>query len=319
MDIKKIWSRETFMKVSIIIPIYNGEKYLKRLLDAIVQQSINFHELIIVDSSSKDNSVEIAKEYTDKVFIIPSNEFDHGGTRAKIANIATGDILVYFTQDALPADSYCLENLVKIFENANVAAAYGKQLSYPDTNLFGQHLRQFNYPDKEEYRGIHNIEKYGIKTAQLSNSFSAYRKKSLIDIGNFKSNLILGEDVYAGAKLILANYTLAYVPNAKVFHSHSYTIFEDFKRYFDIGVFHKTENWIIQHFGKAEGEGMKYIKSELIFLRKENSIHLIFEWFFRNVMKYIGYKLGFNYTWLPKELVKKCSMHSNWWKKNEQK
>jgi len=56
---------------------------------------------------------------------------------------------------------------------------------------------------------------YGIKTAFLSNSFSAYRKKALQEIGWFKDNLILGEDTYAGAKLLLKGYKIAYVRRQK--------------------------------------------------------------------------------------------------------
>lgn len=299
--------------VSVIVPTYNAEFYLGKLLDKLIKQTLPNYELIIIDSSSQDKTVRLARKYTDKVIIIPASEFDHGGTRAKVAEIASGDILIYFTQDALPYDEYCLESILMVFENKNVAAAYGRQLSYLETNLFGKHLRLFNYPDKTEFRNKDDIAKYGIKTAQLSNSFSAYRKSLLLEQGNFKDGLILGEDVYIGAKFILAGYTLAYVAEAKVYHSHSYTILEEFKRYFDIGVFHQCEKWILSSFGKAEGEGARYVKSELGFLLKNNAWCLVPEWLIRNGMKFLGYKLGQNYEKLPISLVKRLSMHTRWW------
>lgn len=303
------------MKISIIIPTYNAERYIRKLLDSLKQQEFKEYELIIIDSSSKDKTVEIAQKYTDKIIIISSSEFDHGGTRAKAAEIATGNILVYFTQDALPYNEHCLENILSVFKDDNVAAAYGRQLSYLDTNLFGKHLRLFNYPDKTEFRSKKNIAKYGIKTAQLSNSFSAYRKSYLLEQGNFKDGLILGEDVYIGAKFILADYTLAYVGEAKVYHSHSYTVWEEFKRYFDIGVFHQCEKWILDSFGKAEGEGKKYVKSEFKYLMDNGAWYLIPEWFIRNGMKFLGYKLGQNYQKIPVNIIKKLSMHHRWWSK----
>ncbi|MBS7063423.1 MAG: glycosyltransferase family 2 protein [Haemophilus parainfluenzae] len=301
------------MNISIIVPTYNAEKYLKGLLNCLKKQTVKDYELIIIDSSSKDKTVEIARTYTDKIIVIPSSEFDHGGTRAKAAEVASGDILVYFTQDALPYDEFCLENILAVFKDGNVAAAYGRQLSYPETNLFGKHLRLFNYPDNTEFRNQENISQYGIKTAQLSNSFSAYRRSLLLEQGNFKDGLILGEDVYIGAKFILSGYTLAYVGEAKVYHSHSYTVWEEFKRYFDIGVFHQRENWILNSFGKAEGEGAKYVKSELKFLLKNNAWYLVPEWFIRNGMKLLGYKLGQKYEKLPMKLIQKLSMHNRWW------
>ncbi|WP_439294088.1 glycosyltransferase family 2 protein [Lonepinella sp. BR2882] len=303
------------MKITVIIPTYNASNDFYNLLERLKQQFSNGYELIIIDSSSKDDTVGIAKQYADRVIVIPSLEFDHGGTRAKAAEIATGDILIYLTQDALPYDEFCLENIVKAFENEKVSAAYGRQITYPDTNLFGKHLREFNYPKVSSIKTKKDIEIYGIKTCQLSNSFAAYKKNVLTNLGNFKNNLILGEDVYIGAKMILAGYSLAYVSDAKVYHSHSYTILQDFKRYFDIGVFHSCEPWILKEFGKATGEGGRYVKSELNYLLKNNAYHLLPNWFFRNAMKFLGYKLGTKSKKLPLTIIKKISMHSRWWDK----
>ncbi len=304
--------------ISIIIPTYYAEKCLPKLLDSIKKQTLKNYELIIIDSSSKDKTIQIAQKYTNNIIVIPQNEFDHGGTRAKAAQIAKGEILVFLTQDALPYDKYTIENIVKVFKNKKIGAAYGRQLSYKDTNLFGKHLREFNYPAATVIKKKSDIKKYGIKTAQLSNSFAAYRKNVLEEVGIFKDNLILGEDVYTGAKMILAGYSLAYVSDAKVYHSHSYTVWQEFKRYFDIGVFHKTESWILESFGKAEGEGMKYIRSEINYLLKNGAWYLLPEFFVRNGMKYTGYKLGQKYKKLPKWMIKKFSMHHRWWDKQNQ-
>jgi rhamnosyltransferase len=303
--------------LSIIIPTYNAQEYLPTLLISLYAQTLKDFELIIVDSSSQDATCKIAKQYTDNLIVIPQNEFDHGGTRAKAAQMAQGDILIYLTQDALPFDTFTLENIIKVFDDKNVSAAYGRQLSYEDTNLFGKHLREFNYPDKTVVRSKEDIKKYGIKTAQLSNSFAAYRKDVLLEIGNFKNDLILGEDVYAGAKMILAGYKLVYTADAKVYHSHSYTVLEEFKRYFDIGVFHECEDWILKEFGKAEGEWMKYIKSEVNYLLKNGAWYLLPEFFVRNGMKYLGYKLGQKYEKLPMWMIQKMSMHHRWWEKRK--
>lgn len=305
-------------KISIIIPTYNAENYLLNLLEKLKNQSIKECELIIIDSSSQDKTVEIAKEFTDNVIVIPQSEFDHGGTRAKAAQIAKGEIIVFLTQDALPYDEFTIENIIKVFEDEKVGAAYGRQLSYEGTNLFGKHLREFNYGEASYTRNKNDISKYGIKTAFLSDSFACYRKSALESIGWFKSDLILGEDTYAGAKMILGDYNLAYVAEAKVYHSHSYTVWEEFKRYFDIGVFHKCENWILESFGKVEGEGMKYIKSEVKYLLENRAWYLLPEWFIRNGMKYLGYKLGQKYEKLPMWMIKKFSMHHRWWDKKEQ-
>jgi len=299
--------------VSVIIPTYNAEKYLPQLLESLQSQSIDF-ELLIIDSSSTDKTGEIAKQYTDNVMLIPQKEFDHGGTRTKAARLAQGDVLVFLTQDALPYDRFCLENIVKAFRSEKIGAAYGKQVPYKETNLFGKHLREFNYTDKSYFRDASDIKEHGIKTAFLSDSFAAYRKASLEAIGWFKDGLIVGEDSYAGAKMIIQGFSIAYVSEAKVYHSHSYTVFQELKRYFDIGVFHKQESWILKEFSAAEGEGLRYVKSEFSYLLKHKVYYLIPQFFVRNLGKYCAYKLGMMYEKLPLLIIKKLSMHKSWWK-----
>ncbi len=300
------------MKISVIIPTYNAEKYLPKLFEALKKQTIAF-ELIIIDSSSTDNTIAITKKYTEHILTIPQIEFDHGGTRTIAAKFASGEIIIFLTQDALPCDDLAIEKILEPFKDPKVGAAYGRQLPYNDTTLFAKHLRNFNYPDTSYVRILSDKEKYGIKTTFLSDSFAAYRKEVLEKVAWFKDDLIVGEDNYAGAKILQESYALAYSAKAKVYHSHSYTIIEEFKRYFDIGVFHKREDWILKEFGKAEGEGGKYVKSELHYLFSHHAYLRIPEFFIRNGMKYIGYKLGQNYNRLPMYLIQKISMHHLWW------
>ena len=302
------------MKISLIIPTYNAQKYTPQLFERLKEQSLNF-EFIVIDSSSTDDTVKIAKKYTNNIIIIPQSEFDHGGTRTKAAKIASGDILVFLTQDALLVDNNSVELLVDAFTSSNIGAVYGRQLPYEESSLFGSHLREFNYGSKSYIRTYEDRTKYGIKTAFLSDSFAAYRRDALESIGWFKDGLIVGEDSYAGAKIILQSYALAYVADARVYHSHSYSIIQEFKRYFDIGVFHKRESWILKEFGKAEGEGGKYVKSEFIYLINKKAYLKIPEFFIRNGMKYLGYKLGYYHIKFSKSFSKKLSMHASWWDK----
>jgi rhamnosyltransferase len=299
---------------SIIIPTWNAEKNIDGLLKSVKSQSVPC-EMIVVDSSSTDNTVKIAESYGIKAITIEREEFDHGGTRTLAGKATQGDILIFLTQDAMPFNNYAVENLLKPFEDLNIGAAYGRQLPYPDTSQFGTHNRLFNYPESSCIRSYEDKEKYKIKTPFLSNAFAAYRKKALEDIGGFKENLISTEDTYAGAKLLLAGYKIAYVSDAMVYHSHSYTVFEEFRRYFDIGVFHKKEKWISEEFGGAGTEGMRYIRSELAFLLNNRKCHLLPEFVIRNVLKYLGFNIGKNYEKIPGDLVKKMSMNKMWWEK----
>lgn len=300
------------MNVSVVIPTYNAEKYLPTLVQSLSEQTIKF-ELIIIDSSSTDNTHALVKPHADKIITIPQKEFDHGGTRTKAAKMATGDIIIFLTQDALPTHPNTLEALVLSFNSKHIAVAYGRQLPYDGTNLFGKHLRTFNYPTTSTTKSIKDKTKYGMKTPFLSDSFAAYRKSAMQEVDYFNNGLIVGEDVHIGSKLLLKGYSIAYVASSHVYHSHSYTPLQEFKRYFDIGVFHAKESWILKTFGKAEGEGLNYVKSEFSYLLKQHAYLRIPEFFIRNGLKYLGYKLGNKYQSLPKKLIKKLSMHNSWW------
>ena len=109
----------------------------------------------------------------------------------------------------------------------------------------------------------------------------------LEEIGYFKSGLIFGEDTCAAADMLLMNQKVAYAADAKVFHSHNYAIYQDFRRYFDMGVFHRNENWLLKEFGKAVGQGLKYIKSEIAFLMKQKRFDLFPEFVLRILAKYL--------------------------------
>jgi len=299
---------------SIIIPTYNAGQQIHSLCEALRSQTVS-SEIIVVDSSSSDRTVEIAESFGAKVLVVQAKDFDHGGTRTMAGKAAKGDILIYMTQDALPFDKHSIGNIVRLFEDQMIAAAFGRQLPYPEATAFGAHLRLFNYPETPYIRTLSDKGKYGIKTPFLSNSFAAYRRSALDEISWFKDKLILGEDTYAGAKLLLAGYAIAYVPDAMVYHSHNYTVFQELRRYFDIGVFHKSEHWIIEEFGKAEGEGGRYIQSAFAFLRKNKKYFLIPEFVARNILKYIGYTLGQHYDTLPDSIRRKLSRHEYFWER----
>jgi len=301
---------------SLLIPTYNGLKHLSLLRPSLLDLEKKGCELVFIDSCSTDGTFEfLKKSFPTSVYSIAQSDFDHGGTRNLLINLSHGDVCIFITQDVFIKDINNFENLIKVFSDTNIAAAYGKQVPYQKTSLFGKHLRRFNYDDKSYARCIDDKYKYGIKTAFLSNSFAAYRRSALDEINLFKDGLILGEDVYVGAKFLKRGLRVAYVADAQVYHSHSYTVFEEFKRYFDIGVFHNMEIWILNEFGRPEGEGMRYVKSELSYLFKHNAYYLFPEFIVRNVMKYLGYKLGRNFEYLPKNVVKRFSMHHRWWNK----
>lgn len=286
------------MKVSVIIPTLNAEKFIESLLKNLTEvQTLKPDEIIVIDSFSQDRTVEIAKNYGCKTIVIRKEEFNHGGTRTLAGKKAIGDILVYFTQDAYPYDKYTLENLIKVFEkDERIACAYGKQIPYENTDICGKFFRYFNYPDTSFIRTYEDRHKFGRKTVFFSNSFSAYRKEFLEKVGWFKEDLISYEDIYIAARFLTEGYKIAYVAEAMVYHSHSLSMWKDFKRHFELGIFFREENWILKTFGKKpEDEGMRMIKKFIKFAKNEREFLSIFKFIFFYFLRKFACFLGYKY------------------------
>ncbi len=310
--------QEEHKTISVIIPTRNGASTLGALFAMLVRQSVPLLEVLVVDSSSEDASVTIAKENGAQVTVINAADFDHGGTRAMIARRAKGKILVFLTQDAVPVDEDAVAKLIEpLSEEKKVAVSYGRQLPAADATPFAAHLRFFNYPPDSRVRALADREHLGLKTAFVSNSFAAYLKNPLEEVGFFKSDLVFGEDTSCVGSLLLRGWKIAYVAEAAVYHSHNYSWLQEFRRSFDIGVLHATEKWLIDSFGRAEGHGVDYLRSEFEYLKKLRRWGLLPSYVIRNGLKFLGYQLGRNFTIVPESLLAHLSMNKQWWHKRE--
>lgn len=300
------------LRIACIVPSYNGREDLARLLDSLSKQSAPF-DLFIVDSSSSDGTAELARSRVANVVTIPGSQFNHGGTRQMMVTRNPGyDVYVFMTQDAYLADERSIEQIIAPFADPVVGAVCGRQLPHLDANPLATHARFFNYPSSWRIKSIADSAELGIKTAFISNSFSAYRKNALAAVGGFPIHVILSEDMYVAAKMLIDGWKVAYAGGAVCRHSHNYTLLEEFRRYFDQGVFHAREPWIRERFGGAGGEGLRYVKSELRFLGLSR-LHLWPEALIRNALKLFAYKLGQKEKLLPIRLKRKLAMHKRYW------
>jgi len=301
-------------KISVIIPTLNGEQTLTEFFTALKMQDLQPDEILVGDSQSRDNTVEICKGYGAKVLTIERSNFDHGGTRSYLAQKAEGTILVFFTQDAILSSPDALRRIVEsLSEGSKVICAYGRQLPQHNATLLSAHLRNFNYPPVSKVKSFDDRLTEGLKTIFISNSFAAYVKEPLSLCGYFKNGLIFGEDTCTLGRLLKAGYKVSYTADAGVYHSHNYTITDEFKRSFDIGVLHSSETWLLETYGTAEGIGTKYVRSALSAIVEKKRYGLIFDWLLRSGSKFIGYKLGRCYLSLPRRMRPYLSLHSFWW------
>lgn len=249
-----------------------------------------------------------------EVHHLTKEEFDHGGTRARAAELSDADVMVFMTQDAMPADRELLAELLKALDQEeNIAAAYARQLPNAECSFVERYTRAFNYPDTSLVKTKADLDKYGIKTFFCSNVCAAYKKEIYEKQGGFVRRTIFNEDmIYAGG-LIQAGYGIAYAAEARVIHSHNYNCMQQFHRNFDLGV-SQAEHPEIFEGVPSEGEGMRLVKKTLAYLIHSGRIWLIPGFALQCAGKYAGYLAGKKFRKLPKKFILWCTMSPNYWK-----
>lgn len=298
--------------ISLIIPTLNGAEELLIILKQISVQTIKVNEIIVIDSQSNDKTIQIAKSYGAQVIDIGREEFDHGGTRNLGVKKASGDIVIFMTQDAIPANNETIENLVRPLEQPDVIVSYARQLPKAGANVTDKFLRRHNYPSQSKIKSKLDIPTLGIGAFQSSNVCAAYRRKEFEQLGGFPEPTVSNEDMLFAAKAILAGYRVSYTAETMVFHSHNYNCRQLFKRYFDIGA-SLDKVPVIKQVGKAESKGLGFIYNQLKFVYVENGLISIPAVFLEAVYKYAGYKLGENHRLLPKVLKKHMGLNRGYW------
>jgi len=303
------------MKSVLIIPTYNAGELWKQVLDGISKQVGAPDRKLVIDSGSSDGTTDLAREAGFEVITIDKRDFDYGGTRQLGADQAKDcDVLIYMTQDVVLENKDALALLVKAFaDDPKVGAAYGRQLPRIGATAIETHARIFNYPPESHVRDRNDIPKYGFKCAFFSDAFGAYRRTAHEEIGGFPLKTIFGEDSIAVGKMLLKDWKIAYVGDSRALHSHGYTFAQEFRRYFDIGAFHDHESWMLDSFGKLGGEGLKFVKSETVYLLKNAPLDVPSAWL-RTWFKWLGYKAGLRHAKLPLERKQAWSMNRGYWK-----
>ncbi len=306
------------MKVNLYIPTLNAGTRISEVVDGIKAQHYPIHRLVLMDSGSTDGTLDYFRGIPHDLIALDKRDFDHGGTRhLAVKAYPDAEIFVFLTQDAILENPDALEKMVLAFQSyPRIGMCYGRQLPHRNAKVLESHSRLFNYPAKSQVRTFGDRKRLGIRTISCSNSFAAYRKEAYFDAGGFPSGTILGEDVLVAGQMLLKGWEMVYLAEAKVYHSHDYSIAEEFRRYFDIGVFHRDNPWIFEKFGTAGKEGFSYLRSELSYVWRHDPL-LLPKTFASLFAKWLGYRLGLLHQSLPQAAKASLSMHSAHWRKED--
>ena len=300
--------------ISVVIPILNAASHLGDLLPALARQGLRRDQFLVLDSQSTDDSVAAFRAFGATVVEIERRSFNHGGTRQRAVEMRPdAAFVVMLTQDAIPQGDDTIARLLKPFAEPSVGMAYGRQLPRPVARGIERHAGLLNYPAPSEVRGLEDRKRLGVKTVFCSDSFAAYRASALAAVGGFPEDAFFAEDQLVAGRMLIEGWRIAYRGDAEVIHSHGYSLIEEFRRYFDVGVFHGRNRWLIDTFGAAEGEGLRFIRSELAYLARHDPVQLPSA-IARTFAKYAGYKIGSREAGISNRWKQRLSMQPFYWR-----
>ena len=214
--LSKIADYESKTLISIIVPIYNVENYLRQCLDSIMNQTYQNFECLLINDGSPDNSAEICREYVDKDASFRYFEKENGGvSSARNLGIehSKGQYITFIDSDDW-VDSDYLEVLYKSLtdEKADVAVSTYKQFNMDDNNYY-VHSYQRGY-EKKIFTGpelIDNLQLLSSFDHSYSSVCGKLVKSVRVETIRFNEETTLGEDMEFWYKLFLISDKVVYI------------------------------------------------------------------------------------------------------------
>jgi glycosyltransferase involved in cell wall biosynthesis len=304
-------------RASVVIPTKNAANSIDGVLSAVFRQDYpDGFEVMVVDSGSDDETLDIVARYPARTLGIPPSEFNHGGTRNVGAENTAGEYIVFLTHDAEPVGDRWLANLVAPFKgDQNIAGCFGRHVADPTSDLidarnlerhfasFGDQVRVFTLEPGKDYGDSQWMYDF------FSDNNSALRrtawKKHPFPITN------MAEDQLWARIVMKAGYAKAYVPDAVVVHSHSYPASEWLRRWYDEFAAYRDMDSPVQIRG-LRAAGAYFIRNsrdDVAYLRaagrgagaQARSVA-------NNLARATGAFLGSNYPAVPPALRRRLSM-----------
>lgn len=215
--------------LSVVVPVKDGARYLGEVLRAVREQAPDA-ELLVIDSGSRDGSPAIARAAGARVHEIAPEAFGHGRTRNLGAELTSGEVIAFLTQDATPLPGW-RDALLAPFADARVGVVLGPQRPRPGTPpMVARELDWFfaNLPPDDPY---------------LSNVNAAYRRACWEQV-RF-ADVAYAEDHAFGRALQATAWRKVLAPGAAVLHAHDYGLVDAWRRAFDEARgLRETRGWV---------------------------------------------------------------------------
>lgn len=296
--------------LSVLLLTRNGSADLEQLLPALRrQQDVAPFEIVAVDSASTDDTVRLLSRFGVRTLQISPEDFHHSRTRNLAAEHAQGDILIFLSQDAVPASDLWLKRLVSNFSDPKVGAVYGRQLPKAGSLVERRETLDVVYGANKIIKDPAHRNGLGYRFYHFSDVNAAIRR-DVWEATRFPEDMKVFEDLGI-AKLILdGGWKIVYEPDAAVVHSHHHSTVQLFKRYFDIGyTLKKLQIWDTPGTKKSiVRDAWKMLKGKI----RRNGAETKTEagaGIRQHIAKSFGLFLGINQAWLPHGLKRHFSAY----------
>lgn len=297
------------MLIDVIIPTYNPDTKLERIISALTKQTLAPSKIILINSGGPLPDAIRDRGDTVEIINIPEGEFDHGATRNRAAASSKAEKLLFMTQDAVPADANMIGYMVKAF-TPGVCAVYARQLANEDASPAERFSRSFNYPEEPCVKSSDDIERLGIKTFFCSNACAMYERADFERLGRFPEGMIFNEDMVFARRIIDDGKKIAYAADAAVYHSHNYTNMQQFRRNFDLAVSQAMHPEVFSDVS-SESEGISYVKKAFGRFASDGRPLYCIPFSVACAYRLIGYRLGKRYEKLGKKTILFCTANPN--------
>jgi len=256
------------MDVSVIILTKNAGEGFATLLQRLFSQNFDGdYEIIVIDSGSTDGTPEIAENFPVKLVRIKPEEFHHGRTRNLAAEQASGRILVYITQDALPLHNDWLHKLTDDLKNPQVAMVVGRQIPWQTTKPPEKFFYSYYFPE-HKIEVVRDASDYYRDNMFISNVNSAI-KRDVWRQFKFSEDIVLAEDKEFAKRILHTGWKIVYRPDAVVYHAHDFSLRSIFQRSVDAGIslsqgvnVPRSRNWVINRLGYFVREARYIVSNE---------------------------------------------------------
>ncbi|MDO4287868.1 MAG: glycosyltransferase family 2 protein [Eubacterium sp.] len=219
--------KETTPKVSIIIPNFNGEKYIENCLDSLRTQRFTDSEIIVIDDCSKDNSLALLKNYEEVQLLVNKKNSGFAASVNRGIKAAQGEYVLLLNNDVVVPENFVEKLYEAIAQDERIFSASSKMIRYYERDKIDDTGDFYNILGWAYKRGDgKSVEKLQHQTKVFSTCAGAgiYRRKIFDEIGYFDEHYFAYmEDVDVSYRGLIHGYKNIYAPDAHCFHIGSAT------------------------------------------------------------------------------------------------